>query len=605
MCDKISLTIETEVLVAGGAGAGVMAAIHAARGGAAVVLVSKGKIGRSGNVIMAGGGCGIDGQSGKDILGIKSADPSFTRENLYDCIVKESFYLAEQNMVKQYVEDAPTALQDYLRWADRAHCKFVPIQPCGWQSSGLQFARPLVEGMKEAPEVQTMEDTIVLDLLMSEKRVTGALCLNFYTGELIQVNAKAVILATGGYQPRTLNNTVSDMTGDGQAMAYRAGATLSDMEFMLAFPTALVPEDMRGSIYPYIFRRIPHRLTDKNGDEIVIPESVRRLSSESKLNKIVNCYYMGHAVANGLGGPHGGVFWDYSRASEEEKRKGFDQFYHRFSLWHKYGYYKGESMKRVEEMIFRDESLEVGLGIEYSMGGVAVNERMETGIDGLLAAGEVTAGTFGACRVGDGLIEMLAHGMKAGQVAAEYCRAHDWLPSDPEQVNRLAEETLSFFDNADGPNAIQVYNRMEKICDRGLGVIRDEAGIQGALDELLQVKQEAKKLTLACRSRKYNFEWLRAIQVQNMLVCDEAALRAALERRESRGCHIRKDYEQVDHDHYLHHYQFQLKEGAMNMSAKAPTLLRPEVPHGRADNILSYFTDPRLNYSRSFKISFD
>lgn len=605
MNNGISQVMETDVLIAGGSGAGVMAAVHAARAGIRVLLISKGKIGRSGNVIMAGGGCGIDGESGRDILNIPTADSNFNREKLFDCIVKESFYLAEQNLVKQYVEDAPIALKDYLDWSKKARCKFVSIQPCGWQASGLEFAKPLVKGIREAPEVQILEDTALIDLLHRDHSITGAIGVQVYSGEIFQINAKAVILATGGYQPLSLKNTVSDMTGDGQAMAYRAGAVLSDMEFLLAFPTAVVPEDMRGAIYPYLFRRIPHRLADKNGREIEIPEKVQKLGIESKLNKIVNCFYMGHAAAKGMGGPHGGVFWDYSIATSEEKRRALDQFYKRFSLWHPYGFYKGECLKRVDDMIMNNELLEIGLGVEYSMGGIVVNERMETGIDGLFAAGEVTAGTFGACRIGDGLIEMLAHGMKAGRTAAEYCARNEKIPSCAEQAEQVVKNAVGFFDNTDGPNAISVYNKMEQICDHGLGVIRNEESIAGALNDLLELKKQAKNLTLKSKSRRYNFEWLRAMQVQNMLLCDEAALRAALERRESRGCHIRSDYETVDHDRYLHHYQFKKSDDEMVMDTKKPTVIQGELPRGKKEDILDYFTDPNLHYNRSFKINFD
>jgi len=605
MHKEITRIIDTDVLSVGGSGAGVMAAIFAAREGVGVTLVSKGKIGFSGNAIMAGGGCGIDGESGKEILGIETADPSFTRDKLFDCLVKESFYLAEQNLVDQYVNDAPLALKDYLNWGAKAGCKFVPIQPCGWQASGLHFTRPLIQGLKETPEVAVLEDTIITDVLYKDNTITGAIGFHVYSGDLIQVNAKVVVLGTGGYQPLTLKNTVSDMTGDGQAMAYRAGAVLSDMEFMLAFPTALVPEDMTGSIYPYIFRRIPHRLADKNGNEIVISDTAKRLSTESKLNKIVNCFYMGHAVAQGRGGPHGGAFWDYSQATQDEKRLGFDRFYKRFALWHKKGYYKGESMKRIEEMIFNDEPIEVGLGIEYSIGGIVVNEKMETNVRGLLAAGEVTAGTFGACRIGDGLIEMLAHGMKAGQVAAEYCKQNQKLASDPLQVNDIVDDMLKYFEHTDGPNAIEFYNALEQACDKGLGVIRDEAGITEALHQVLQMKGKAQNLTVSSKSRAYNFEWMRAMQAQNMLICDEAALKAALERRESRGCHIRQDYPEVNHDQYLHHYQFKRRGEEMEMTTCKPTITKMQPPSGLSEDIISYFTDPQLNYDRSFKINFD
>ena len=605
MSKKIDCVFDTEFLVVGGSGAGVTAAFYASQAGIDVLMVSKGKAGFSGNAIMAGGGCGIDGESGRNELKIETADPSFTKDKLFDCLIKESYYLAEQNVVQQYVDDAPVVLKDYLQWAERAGSKFVNIQPCGWQASGAHFAKPLVEALKETPAIRTLQDTRVVDLLKKNGRVVGALAIHIYSGKLIRINAKAVVLASGGYQLQSLKNTVSDMTGDGPAMAYRAGATISDMEFMLAFPTALVPEDMRGSIYPYLFRRIPHRLIDRNGDEIVIDEDARGLSTESKLNKIVNCFYMGNAVDKGLGGPHGGAFWDYSIATQEEKRTALDQFYKRFSTWHKYGYYKGESLARVEKMIMNNEPLEVGLGVEYSMGGIVVNEKMETGIEGLYAAGETTTGTFGACRIGDGLIEMLCQGMKAGKVAAEYCKSATLETADDEQAESLAKELLRFFDNENGENAIELFDSITSACDKGLKVIRREADLQSALAELTELKKKIPNAVLTCKSRVYNLEWLNALSARNTILCGEMAVRAALERRESRGCHMRADYPAVDHDHYLFHYDFAQKSGEMRMSTRKPTVTRIPLPNGQRENIIKYFTDPTLEYNRAFKINFN
>lgn len=598
--DKI---INTELLVAGGSGAAVTAAIYAARQGTKVLLVSKGKAGFSGNVIMAGGGFGIDGESGKQELNVDYADTHFTKQMLYDCIVKESFYLADQAVVHQFVDDAPVVLKDYLAWAQRAGAKFLPIQPCGWQSSGAHFAKALGQGLKETPEVSVLEDTTLVELLKSDGAVVGAIALDIYSGEIIQINAKCVILGTGGYQLFSLKNTTSDMSGDGQAMAYRAGATLSDMEFMLAFPTALVPEDMRGSIYPYLFRRIPHRIVDKYGNEAEIPPEIRALSTESKLNKLTNCYYMGKIAAQGLGGPHGGAFWDYSKTSERDKREGIEGFYQRYSTWHRYGYYKGESMSRVEEMILNNTPVEVGLGVEYSMGGVVVNEKMETGVPGLLAAGEVTTGAFGACRIADGLVEMLCQGMRAGLTGAEFCKGKQQSKADCQQVDRIIREMIGYFQNVRGMNALEIYAGIEKSCDLGLGVIRQEESLTKTVEQLKRWQCDIAQQTIKCKSKRYNFEWLRALQAKNLLLCAQAAAAAALERRESRGCHMRWDYEAVDHDRYLHHYQFTSEAGHMKMSVKKPKVVDMQLPSGTRKNVLYYFADPQLHYYRDFKVS--
>jgi succinate dehydrogenase/fumarate reductase flavoprotein subunit len=182
--------IKTDVLSVGGSGAGVTSAIYAARQGAKVTLVSKGKIGYSGNVIMAGGGFGIDGESGAEVLGYDHADKSFTREKMFECLVKESFYLADQNMVQQYVEESPIVMKDYLRWAENANCKFILTKPCGWMSSGLIFARALLQGVKETDGLEILEDVTIVELLTDNGAVTGAIGLDIYTGELILIEAR-------------------------------------------------------------------------------------------------------------------------------------------------------------------------------------------------------------------------------------------------------------------------------------------------------------------------------------------------------------------------------------------------------------------------------
>ena len=600
MGSRIDVVLDTELLAIGGSGAGIMAAVCGAEAGADVLLVSKGLAGRSGNVIMAGGGCGIDGESGRWKLGITNADIRFTKEQLFDCMVKESFYLAEQDVLQQYIDDAPTALRSYLSWADQTNCRLLFSPPCNWQASGIHFAKPLRNALKKHPSIKILEDTAIVELLHAENRITGAIGIHLYRGEIIQINAKAVVIATGGFQPCSLKNTVSDMTGDGQAMACRAGAVLSDMEFLLSFPTALVPEDMQGSIYPYLLRQIPHRILDKNGVEIPIDPIAQKLSQSSKLTKLINCFYMGHAAAKGRAGPHGGVFWDYSITSLADRRKALDQFYQKFSLWHRYGYYKGESMKRIDQMIMAGTPLEVGLGIEYSMGGIVVNSNMETAVEGLFAAGEASTGTFGACRVGDGLIEMLCQGMKAGQSAAAYCRAHSRsLPNCSKQAEHIADMLLRYFNNSGGMSAVAFQRSIETTCDLGLGVIRSEKNLSHTLRTLMVLRQKASHITLSSKSRRYNYEWLQAIQSRNLLLCCEAAAKAALARKESRGCHIRSDYPRVDHDHFLHHYDFHYCDGILEMSTRTPMAAKVPLPSGQKEDIIQYFTDPDLHYSRN------
>jgi len=255
MTSATGRTLKTDLLCIGGSGAGVMSATTAAKQGLQVLLISKGRVGYSGNAVMAGGGFSIDGQSGAEVLGYDDVDKTFTRDKMFDCIVKESFFVADQNIVQQYVDESGPALKDYVSWVEHGNFKITRTnRPCGWYSSGLEFTKALAQGVRETGGIQVLEDVTVVEILTSDGVCCGALAIDLYSGEIITIKAKAVVIGTGGYQPFSLKNTVSDMTGDGPAMAYRVGAGLSDMEFLLSFPTAVVPHDMRGSIYPFMLQ---------------------------------------------------------------------------------------------------------------------------------------------------------------------------------------------------------------------------------------------------------------------------------------------------------------------------------------------------------------
>ncbi|MCC8060932.1 MAG: FAD-binding protein [Clostridiales bacterium] len=602
MTQEIKRIVNADVLAVGGSGAGITAAIYASRQGMNVALVSKGKIGYSGNAIMAGGGFGVDGESGKEILHLDYANPEFTRKRLYDCIVKESFFLSDQNMVRQYVEEGPIVVNDYLGWAERSGQDFFCCPPANWIASGLSFTKALIQGLKEADNIETFEDTVIVEVLTEEGKVCGAVGIDVYSGEAILFRVKAIIIGTGGYMPFSMNNTVTDMTGDGPAMAYRAGARLTDMEFILAFPTAVVPKEMKGSIYPYIFeynmRNLKYVIRDKNGDPLPMPEEVIRLSRGGKLSKLVTSYYFGNAADQGLAGPNGGFFYDYSENSQKEKEDAFKIYYDRFDRWHKHGYYKGESLKEITRMIMDNEPLEVGIGAEYCMGGVEINEKMETGIDGLYVAGEAGSGVFGACRVGDGLVEMMCQGMRAGISAAEYARDGELVPLNEMQLEKQLDKIFGLFGHSGGMNALELYQQIQEACDKGFGLIRNEEGLQKALTRIEELKEAWKNVTLKSKSRAYNLEWLDALQAENLLTCCEAGIRAALLRKESRGCHMRKDFQEVDHDRYLVKYVHYREDDAMKTVVRKPVVETMALPTGKVSSVIDYFLDPALEYKR-------
>lgn len=595
--------IAADVLAVGGSGAGVTAALAAQRSGREVLLVSKGKVGNSGNAIMAGGGFSIDGESAHRICGIEEADPNFTKEQLFENIVKESYFISDQNMVEQYVDESPQIVHELLEWGKRCGQEFLFVPPSTWISAGKSWGRALKQAIKENPGIKVMEDVMVVDLLTNNGTVVGALGIDIYTGELIVFKSKAVVLGTGGFQPFSLKNTVTDMTGDGVAMAYRVGAKLADMEFLLAFATALWPEEMKGSIYPFVFefnmRDLDFIIRDGQGKIVEIPPEVTRTTRGTKLSKLVSMYYWGKEINEGRGTSNDGIYIDYSINSRGKIQESLEMFFDRFSRWHRRGYYKGEDMSKVKDKMLKGEYLEVGLGFEYSMGGILVDDRMQTGVPGLFAAGEVTSGVFGACRAGDGLTEMLAQGYRAGLSAAEFARDSDELSIDKYQVEKVVDKILKPFKIKDGISGVKVHDNIEKAADAGFGVIRNEEGLIKTLKELERIKkEEIPNISSADKSRRYNIDWIESIQCRNLLTCTEAGVRAALMRKESRGCHIREDYPEVNHDKWLVRIIVSNEKGEMKLSTRKPKVTRLSLPTGKNENVIEYFFDENLEYMK-------
>ena len=604
---KISRVIQTDVLTIGGSGASITAAISAIRSGVNTTIVSKGKIGKTGNAIMAGGGFSLDGKSAHDICKQQQADVNFTKEIRFDNMVKESCYLGDQKLIQQYVDDSPKIFEELLQWGKRANQLFVFLPPNFWFSAGRCWGNAIKQGLKEHDKINVFEDTTIIDLLVKENKVVGAIGLDIYSGELILFKAKAVILGTGGFQPYSFKNTVTDMTGDGPAMALRAGARLADMEFLLFFPTAISPNEIKGSIYPYMFEvlmgatGILPEYRDVNGEVIKIPEKALKLSKGSKLGKLVTTYYWGKSVEKGKGTKNNGIYWDYSRYSKEELDKAINKFFDNISHWYKKGFYQGEDMTIIKEKILNNEYLEIGPCCEYSNGGILINEKMETDIKGLFAGGEAASGVFGAMRVGDGLTEMIAQGYRAGISASEFSKTVEHEKVDNYQVDQILEELQKILKNDKGINPFEVKKHLEFVADEGFSFYRNEEKFNKAFEMLDKVKDEISCMSIKNKSSYYNLELLTAIQNKNLLVCLETGMRAAQMRKESRGCHIRTDYPEVNHDDWCVRLTSSLKDEKLEITKSKPNVTKNELPRGKHNNVIDFYTDEKTNYSKYMK----
>jgi len=592
MSKIIDRIYETDVLAVGGGGAGITAAVAAARSGAKVMLVSKGKVGNSGNTIMIGGSYAMDGHSAYHKYGLKEADPTLTKEVLFDSIVKDGFHLADQNMVEQFVEESPEIVNEVRLWAERAGQNFRFGPPATWSMSGHAMGKALYQGIKETPGIETLEDIIIVEILKEDSKATGAIGIDIYTGELVQFNAKAVVLGTGGFQPFSLKNTNSDMTGDGVAMAYRAGAKIADMEFLLFLLTALEPNEIKGSILPVylLFLGLEFKVYDGEGNEIVIPEALKEIESKSELGKLIDIYYYGRAIVEGRGGEKGGVYFDFTDTPVEEFNKQFDVVEAFFTNFYKKGYYHGDDLKLYRELCLKNKRMEVSMGNEYTVGGILINEKMETSIQGLFAAGECASGVFGANRVADAVTEMMVHGYRAGLSAAEYVKL---APTSDNQksAEKAAKEILSYLENENGISAAKANLEIERISDKGLSFWRTEEGLEEAIAAYEALEQQLENITLKSKTRAYNYEWIQAIQAKNRLLCSKLAAIMAKERKESRGLHLRLDYPEVDNDHYLVRTIAENINGKDEITTRKPIVTRLPLPEGGKTEYVKYILD--------------
>lgn len=587
-------TVVSDILIIGGGGAGVMSAVIAAREGASVAMAVKGKIGKSGNLIMLGGSFGIDGPSAREYCGEPEANMEYTKEDLFDKMISSAFQIGDQKLQKHFVDEGPKALKEFFEWARETGHKFLFVpKACRWRTSGIAFGSSLKHGIKKEQQkshIDTYEDTVISDLLTCDGRVCGALGMNVYTGELIEFKAKAVVLATGGYQPHSLKNTVSDMTGDGIAMALRAGAEVKDLEFLLYIHTLLEPMYAKGSLVPFQMTMpnlfpLRQKVVDLDGEEIVYPTDHRykTTAANSKVKKLLMQYFYGKGMYEKWDKYGNQFYMDYSDYTDEEIRAAFRTFADNMKHWYKWGMYHHIDLIELSEMIIKNNKrLLVGLGNEYSMGGVVIDENFATRVPGLFAAGEVTAGTFGAFRSGDGLTEMLAHGLTAGRTASEYVKTATQL--EPVDVDEKIAELTAPLNRTEGISPIETLDRLEKTCDVGFNFFRDGVRLQKAYDEICGLRSSLDKLA-APGGPQYNLELMNSVSVRNLALCTEIGLYSALNRKESRGTHIRTDYPEVNNKEYQFSFTASLKDGKIQYGKSYPEAIYKELDTNNYSNI--------------------
>ncbi len=542
-----------DVLVIGGGGAGLRAAIAVAEADPtlSVAIVSKVYPMRSHTVSAEGGAAAV----------VKSDDS--LDAHAYDTI-SGGDWLADQDAVETFVREAPAEMMRLEHWGcpwSRESDGHVAVRAFGgmkirrtWfaaDKTGFHLLHALFQTSLKYDGVARYDEWFVTRLLVDDGRCQGVVALELATGEIHALLAKAVILATGGggrVFPFTTNANIK--TGDGMALAYRAGVPLKDMEFVQYHPTGL---PFTGILITEAARAEGGWLLNKDGYRYLqdydlgepAPTPVMRSMELGPRDRLSQAFVKEVEQGRAVETPYGHAVHLDVRHLGAHVIEAKIPFVRELCL-------KYEHLDPVRELI------PVRPVVHYMMGGVHTDVRGATPLPGLFAAGETACVSInGANRLGsNSLTELLVFGARAGAAAAEYARATS-APGAAARAMAHDEERRLQRDvrnrQGGGDRIAAVRTALQHAMEAGVGIYRAATGLAEAAAAVAALRPRAARVTLDDRSLTFNTEVVASLELENLLDVAEATVHAALARRESRGAHQRTDHPQRDDARFLAH----------------------------------------------------
>ena len=533
---------EADVLIIGGGIAGIRAAVEASEQGTKVVLVNKGYVGQDGAAVWMAGG------------GFQAAlyPPDSIDQHIKDTIIAGKF-LNQQDQVVKFLSLAPESMHLLGEWRVRwrkedgkykqvrmpgeTHPRSMTHTKPGVHLGG-EYRKALPRQLQLRKNIQIIQDTFMIDLLKNNDQIVGAVGLDMKDGSFQVVTAKSTILATGGfmacYDFTTANPT---LTGDGHGMAYRAGAKMCDMEFIQFFPAAAIwPQNVRRDAYPYgLFFELYGILFNKLGERFMeryYPAEKDFIQREAQSRAIAK------EVREGRGSPHGGAYLSFRHMP----RNLLNHFLK--ETWD-VPFFKDLRKAGVD---IREDALEIGPAAHYVQGGCWVNDRCETSLQGLYVAGECAGGKDGADRLsGNALSFCMGMGYVAGKEAVRRAKSEGVPSADDDRVDAICSDAQRFLQRTGGMKATEVKREIRRLMSTYNMYHRKEEEMLSSLNELAGIRKEMlPRLGASSQTRRFNLEWVHAMEVRNMLDVAEMSFGCALRRKESRGLHERADYPEQD-----------------------------------------------------------
>jgi succinate dehydrogenase / fumarate reductase flavoprotein subunit len=393
--------------------------------------------------------------------------------------------------------------------------------------TGLEMIRTLQDKIV-ALGVQVFMEVTLTRLLKEGDRVAGAFGYNRVDGSFIAFRSKAVIIATGGWgRLYKVTSNSWEGTGDGVGMGFEAGAEVLDPEMVQFHPTGMVwPPGVRGLLVTEAVRGEGGILTNREGKRFMLEVDPKKKELSSR-DVVARAIYK--EVQAGRGTEHGGVFLDVRQLGAERIKKKLPSMYDQFL--------------HLADVDITREPMEIAPTIHYAMGGLRVEaETGATTIPGLYAAGEAAAGLHGANRLGgNSLSDLLVFGRRAGSAAADFASQVARGKLDEQAIAAEQELLLKPLQGDGKENPYLLQQELQLAMQEGAGLARNEQLLEKCLDSILELRERLEQVRVP-GSRRYNPGWHTARDLHFMLTIAEAIVRAALERKESRGAHWRLDY---------------------------------------------------------------
>lgn len=552
--DESFETITCDVLIVGAGGAGMRAAIECFDRGLNVVLACKSLLGKA-HTVMAEGGIAAS-------LGNIDKNDNW-KVHFSDTIV-EGQYINNWKMAELFAKEAPDRvieLEHYGALFDRTPEGKIMQRPFGAHSyrrlcyvgdrTGLELIRTVEDQVlkRNIPYMDEVEITAVFRD-HSTGAVSGALAIKIRTGEILLFKCNAVVLATGGCgKVYEVTSNSWESTGDGIALAYRAGADLMDMEMIQFHPTGMIyPAGVRGMLVTEAVRGEGGLLTNSKGERFMERYDPKRKELSAR-DVVARSIYT--EIREGRGTKNGAVYLDITHRGADYIKKKLPSMYFQFLE------FAGVDITK--------EKMEVAPTVHYQMGGIRVNpETCETTVKGLYAAGEVACGLHGANRLGgNSLSDILVFGRRAGIASSDYIQKE--TPKNvvnDDDVKREIGRILAPFKVVNGANPFELKERIAAAMWRYVGIVRNESDMTKGLEEIGKIRLDAKNIQ-AKGPRAFNQSWADSLAVLNMILDCETIIRSALTRKESRGAHTRSDYPKKDDGDWLVNIVQRIKDGQM------------------------------------------